>query len=97
MSFQTNKPAQHKMLPSLMQGRYIYVIITGITGGGGDPVLQFQHNGDTDWVDHPEFDGTITDGAVIQKVFVLSGLMRVSFPSAPSAYNLSYVEVETNN
>lgn len=79
-----------------MQGRYIYIIITGITGGGGAPVLEFLHNEDEDWVEHPEFDGTLVNTEVIQKVFVLSGRMRVRFPSAPSAYNLSYVEVEYN-
>ena len=81
---EANTDLQIVPLGQLEQGQFMTVILTGATAGGASCVLEIKHANDTVWAADPNFNGTITNGILMERVKCLSAHSRISFVSNPS-------------
>ena len=72
-------------LTGLRHGQYMTVAITGSTDGGNCK-LEFRNGSDTNWSRHPGFNGTVTDGILVEQVQCLSASSRIVFDSDPAGH-----------
>lgn len=84
--YQYNGTAQTLQLHNLEQGQNMMIIITGANAAIN---VEFKHGTDNSWHPHPQFTNVAASLSNILEMRCVSGLMRVRFSTAPSAYTLS--------